>query len=265
MSTTTTTTTTNNRTLKKVQIGNRERRIPRIIPYKIHQTFKTNVIPETMYQAVNSYLSLNPHYDYYFYGDEDIQTIINSFDCSGFSFSNADLRKAYARLNTGAGKADLFRYLIVYKEGGCYFDIDTVCLKPLDMLILTDDELVSGLDERGNLHQWGLIYKKEHPFMKAALQLCVYNILNNTFVPGYENYLQGVGGPPCLDMAIKFTLGVPLNDQFISGTYKIAPYRFHVLNGDFFGGTIQFNYQNYRQDLEQMGVKYWQGQSIYKA
>ena len=133
------------------------------------------------------------------------------------------------------------------------------------MLILTDDELVSGLDERGNLHQWGLIYKKEHPFMKAALQLCVYNILNNTFVPGYENYLQGVGGPPCLDMAIKFTLGVPLNDQFISGTYKIAPYRFHVLNGDFFGGTIQFNYQNYRQDLEQMGVKYWQGQSIYKA
>jgi hypothetical protein len=66
-------------------------------------------------------------------------------------------------------------------------------------------------------------------------------------------------------MAIKLTLGVPLNDQFISGTYKIAPYHFHVLNGDFFGGTIQFNYRNYRQDLEQMGVKYWQGQSIYKA
>jgi hypothetical protein len=133
------------------------------------------------------------------------------------------------------------------------------------MLIVPEDEFVSGIGERGDLHQWGLIYQKGHPFMKAALELCVYNILNNTFVPGYQNYLEGVGGPPCLDMAIKITLGVPLKGRFISGAYTIGPYRFHVLNGDFFGGTIQFKYPNYRQDLEQMGVKYWQGQSIYRA
>ena len=104
------------RTLEKVQIRDATtNRSARPIPYTIHQTFKTNVIPDSMFQAANSYISLNPHYDYYFYGDEDIQTIVDSFDCSGFPFSNPQLRQAYDRLNTGAGRADLFRYLIVYK------------------------------------------------------------------------------------------------------------------------------------------------------
>jgi inositol phosphorylceramide mannosyltransferase catalytic subunit len=254
----------NTHVLKKIQIRNYDGRIDRPIPYKIHQTFKTNVIPETMYQAANSYITMNPHYDYYFYTDEDIQDIVDFFDCSGLAFSNADLRKAYARLNTGAGKADLFRYMIVYMDGGCYFDIDTVCLKPLDSFILPEDELVSGIGDRGDLHQWGLVYKKNHPFMKAALNLCVRNILTTSFSQGYYN-LEGVGGPPCLDAAIKYVLGFHPRARFNPGIYEIGYYRFHILNSDFFGGAIQFKYANYRKDLEAMNVQYWQGQPLYKS
>ena len=256
---------TMSKTLEKIQIRDPSKdRISRPIPYPIHQTFKTNVIPDSMFQAANSYISLNPHYDYYFYGDEDIQAIVDSFDCSGLAFTNVDLRRAYNRLNTGAGRADLFRYMIVYREGGCYFDMDTVCLKPLDALIFPEDELVSGIGDRGDLHQWGLIYKKEHPFMKAALNMCVLNILNTTFVPGYQNYLEGVGGPPCLDLAIKKVLGLHPRSRFLPGLLIIGGFKFHILDSDFFGGAIQFKYPNYRNDLETMGVKYWQGQPIYK-
>jgi mannosyltransferase OCH1-like enzyme len=83
---------TMSKTLEKIQIRDPSKdRISRPIPYPIHQTFKTNVIPDSMFQAANSYITLNPHYDYYFYGDEDIQAIVDSFDCSGLAFTNVDL------------------------------------------------------------------------------------------------------------------------------------------------------------------------------
>ncbi len=247
----------------KKNIKNNHKNNNRIIPYKIHQTFKTNKVPEKMYNASQSYVKLNPHYDYHFYDDMDILNIINNLDCSNFSFTKEELLKAYNNMNSGAGKADVFRYIIIYKEGGCYFDIDTICLKSLDTFIEDSDELVSGLGTRGDLHQWGMIYKKEHPFVKRALENSVKNINNKIYVNGFDNSLEGLTGPPCLDKSIKEVLGLNKDYKFISGKYNIKDYKFNILDGDFFGGNIQFKYDGYKEDLEKVGTKYWQNVNIY--
>jgi mannosyltransferase OCH1-like enzyme len=244
---------------KRLLRSTKERRIP----YKIHQTFKTNRMPPAMFAAANSYVTQNPDYDYFFYDDDDIVAVLEAYDCSGLAFTKEELRKAYEAMNTGAGKADLFRYVIVYQEGGCYFDIDTVCLKPLDTFLDEEDELVSGIGDRGDLHQWGMIYAQRHPFVKKALENSVYNILNRRFVAGYRN-LEGLTGPPCLDISIKEVLQLPLHVRFTSGIYTIKGHRFHVLNGDFFGGAIQFKYEGYRDDLRAMNIAYWQEKPIFK-
>lgn len=67
--------------------------IERIIPYKIHQTFKISTVPKKMYDATLSYKNLNPNYDYYFYDDNNILSIIDNFDCSQFLFSKDDLKE----------------------------------------------------------------------------------------------------------------------------------------------------------------------------
>lgn len=242
------------------QNDNKERKIP----YIIHQTFKTNNVPNDMYNAASSYINLNKNYDYNFYDDDDIENIINEYDCSAFPFTNDELRSAYNKMNTGAGKADLFRYAIVYKYGGCYFDIDTVCASPLDTFITEEDEVVSGLGGRGDLHQWGLIYSKEHPFIKKTLENCVFHILNETYVPGFEKSLEGISGPPCLDISIKQVLNLPYDFRFSQGIHNINGFRINVLNGDLFGNNIEFKYHNYLNNLQEMNVEHWGNKPIFK-
>ena len=228
----------------------------RIIPYKIHQTFKTNMVPHDMYQAANSWVTLNPTYDYYFYDDSDIKNYITNLNCDNFDFSSEELQTAFEQMNVGAGKADIFRYLIIFNEGGCYFDIDTTCKTPLDHYIDEKDELVSGLGARGDLHQWGLIYKKNHPFIKKTIENCVFNILNKRYAPNYDS-LEGLTGPPVLDISIKEVLQINKNKKFIPGKYKIKDYLFHILKGDFFDGNVDFKYKTYLDDLKKCQVKYW--------
>jgi len=245
---------------KKIIRCTNNRKIPRII----HQTFKTNNVPVSMYNAAYSYINLNTNYDYYFYDDNDIEEIIHDFDCSSFHFSQQELIESYNKMNTGAGKADLFRYVILYLNGGCYFDIDTTCKKPLDDFILDEDEVVSGIGGRCDLHQWGMIYSKNHPFIKKTLENCVYNIMNKNFIKGYNNNLEGISGPPCLDLSIKQVLELPENYKFNKGIYSIKNFRFHILNGDYFDGNIDFKYEGYFNDLKTTNVKYWNQDNIFK-
>lgn len=238
-----------------------EKNKPRIIPYIIHQTFKTNIVPLNMFKAAQSWFQTNPNYNYNFYDDNDIETIIKHFNTDDFHISHNELWSAYNLMNTGAGKADLFRYIILYNEGGCYFDIDTMCIKAIDTYIDTDDELVSGIGERGDLHQWGMIYKKKHPFIKRAIELSVYNILNRRFIK-YKS-LEGLTGPPCLDMAIKLISNLHLEYRFKPGKYTIKNFLFHVLNGDYFGNNVIFKYKGYNEDLQLMKMKHWGKNSIF--
>lgn len=41
----------------------------------------------------------------------------------------------YHRLPHGINRCDLFRYVLMYYEGGFYFDVDFVCLRPLSALL----------------------------------------------------------------------------------------------------------------------------------
>jgi mannosyltransferase OCH1-like enzyme len=79
-------------------------------------------------------------------------------------------------------KADLFRYLIVYRDGGVYLDIDCFCVKNLDGLI-KDQEFVAGYEQgwlEGGLMrytQWAFAAQKKHPILLEAAYRCKKNHL----------------------------------------------------------------------------------------
>ena len=85
------------------------------IPKKIHQTWYKKQIPYLVQRDINKMKKLNKEYEYHFYDD--------------------DIYKAYSKLTVGASKADFFRYLVLYKEGGIYIDLDSAIHKNLDDLI----------------------------------------------------------------------------------------------------------------------------------
>ena len=87
-----------------------------MIPKIIHQTFETKFTPPGMSRARGSWSANNPEHVYKFYEATDrIDFIKNNFPVS--------VLKAYHDIIPGAFKADLFRYCVLYINGGIYIDI----------------------------------------------------------------------------------------------------------------------------------------------
>jgi mannosyltransferase OCH1-like enzyme len=94
------------------------------VPAIIYQTFESKKITDNIKKIIEDNLKTNSEFDYYFYDDNDcLQFITDNFD--------DDVVNAYNSLIPGAYKADLWRYCILYKNGGIYMDIKFKIQTPL--------------------------------------------------------------------------------------------------------------------------------------
>jgi mannosyltransferase OCH1-like enzyme len=144
-----------------------------MIPKIIYQTWYKKELPEQIKKTVNKMLEINSNYEYYFYDDNDIENFILK------NFNN-DIFSAYKLLNIGAAKADFWRYLVLYKTGGIYLDVDSIIYGQLDTLIHDDCAIISREKNYGKFVQWCLIYPPNHPILKICIDKCIFNIINNT-------------------------------------------------------------------------------------
>lgn len=156
------------------------------IPKKIFQLIqdKTNISPEFK-ENMDFIKSLHPDWKYTLYDDKDIREYIRHN-------YGEEMLNYYSKINPkyGAAKADFFRYLLIYREGGAYFDIKSAPTLSLDTIILPDDEyILSHWDGpmfpvvnniRGEYQQWYIIAKPKHPFLKEVIDKVIRNIDNYT-------------------------------------------------------------------------------------
>ena len=98
------------------------------VPLKIFLTWETKQLPINMYNNIMLLQKMNPEFDIYLYDDQDrFNFIKDNFD--------QDVFDAYNLLRPGAYKSDLWRYCIIYKYGGVYFDMKYKLHLPLINLI----------------------------------------------------------------------------------------------------------------------------------
>ena len=143
-----------------------------MIPKVIYQTWYKKDLPYNILKIKEKMLSLNKDYKYLLFDDNDIELFIKE----NYDF---DTLKAFNMLNVGAAKADLWRYLILYKNGGVYLDLDSEICSNLDDLIKDEDDSIISRERNPNLFtQWCLIFSTEHPVLKICIDKCVDNILN---------------------------------------------------------------------------------------
>lgn len=84
------------------------------IPKTIYLThYNDKVIPEKVWLKLNSFAS---DYVIKYFNDEQCETFIRQY-------FDSKIVSIFKNLRTGAHKADLFRYCILYKFGGVYLDI----------------------------------------------------------------------------------------------------------------------------------------------
>lgn len=163
------------------------------IPFIIYRTWKNNDLTEQFIDAWNTTAINNPEFEQKLYTDLGVNNFINDFDYPG-------LKKAYNRINPkyGAARADLFRYAILYKNGGFYIDIksyangsikdklgnnDAFLLSKWQGYTYTGDREIfrsnnlTFASKIGEWEQYWLACEKGHPMMKAILDKCIKNIL----------------------------------------------------------------------------------------
>jgi len=153
-----------------------EQKIPKII----WQTMKTNEVPVFMKSYADSWINLNPEYEYRFCDDTDI-----------IGFLKKDFPEylpGYQNLKYGASKADLWRYLIIYKYGGVYADIDCMCLNSLRNWVDKDAKFVTALGTNKDICQWLIITVPKNPIFLRAAQKTLQNSMNNNCLSSYYGF-----------------------------------------------------------------------------
>jgi inositol phosphorylceramide mannosyltransferase catalytic subunit len=195
-------------------------RIPRII----HQTYPNKALPDPLRANVEQLIAMNPGWDHRLYDDVDIERFIQA------AYGDQVLA-AYHRINPdyGAARADFFRYLLIYKEGGVYLDIKSRFACPIDDVLNGDEAFVLaqwqnvegeararfGLHKDiahvagGEFQQWHVIAAPGHPYLHAVIERVMDNIRT------YRPWRQGVGRAGTLRVTgpIAYTLAIaPIRD-----------------------------------------------------
>jgi hypothetical protein len=168
----------------------------------IHQTFHTRRLPPELADSLAAIRRANPDWDHRFYDDDDIRRYIGEgYGPAALVYFDA-INPKYR-----AARADLFRYLVVYREGGVYLDVKSLPTRPLGEVIRPDDQyLISQWDNGpggaypgwglhpelahvpgGEFQQWYIAAAAGHPFLAAVLERVFRNL--RTYNPG----LHGVG------------------------------------------------------------------------
>jgi mannosyltransferase OCH1-like enzyme len=97
-----------------------------MIPKLIHQTWKTAEVPEKYAAYQQKLLALHPGWAYKLWTDEDNLALVKDHF--------PDFYETYIGFPKNIMRADAIRYLIMYKLGGLYLDLDYEMLKPFDLL-----------------------------------------------------------------------------------------------------------------------------------
>lgn len=188
------------------------------IPKKIFQVIadKNKINPDFQWN-INYIKNLNPDWKYTLYDDSEIDKyILENYGSGVFEYYNK-INPKY-----GASRADFFRYLLMYKEGGVYLDIKSATKYPLSKIILPDDEYILGYwdlpvmksetgNKDGEFQQWHIICRPGHPFLYAVINNVIKNIDN------YNIDIDGVGKPGVLKVTgpIAYTKSiVPIVDKY---------------------------------------------------
>jgi hypothetical protein len=250
-----------------------------VIPFILHQTWKSKDMPTGMKNATNSWKNLNSDYKHIFYDDNDVTNYVNNFDCDGFKFDKNKLQTAFNKIKSGAGKADIFRYLVMYNTGGVYADADTVCLKPITQYLNPQDyTFITGNDSQRYLHQWFFLCTPKHPFIKETLENSIRCVITETPISIFKNpnvnqfdyrrnNIELYTGPFVMDYSIKKLIKMSLKDSYRHGTQIVniqnKNYKVHFHKDHFEKEFLQFKYSNYTNEIKNLNLKYWMDEPLF--
>jgi mannosyltransferase OCH1-like enzyme len=157
-----------------------------MIPKLIHQTWKTSKIPNRWVPFTNKVRELNPDWKYMLWTDSDNDDFVKK--------EFPDFYDIFKNFSRNIMRADVIRYLIMYKIGGVYLDLDYEVLQPFDFgdkqIILPLNRSIESGDSQDELGNCFLASSPGHVFW---LDIITELKENTPVVTDYTQIVEATG------------------------------------------------------------------------
>ena len=148
------------------------------IPKVIWQTYKVPYaeLPEYATAASQTWSQLNPTWEHRYMSDERVFSFVqNEYGDEWYDiFKN--------KCPVGVMRADLWRYMVIYRYGGIYTDLDTICNVPIDSWIETEEfsgkKMIINAEYNNQIAQWTFAATPGHPVLGHVLRTIKENFKN---------------------------------------------------------------------------------------
>ena len=165
------------------------------IPQIIHQIYEDLAgPPPSLVEISQSWKELNPDWEYRFWNKNDIETFLKTY--------YPEFIPAYNAFSHNVQRWDAIRYLILYKFGGLYVDMDYECTENITP-ILCNTECAMGLEPEAHAVRIHVPYivgnafmatVPEHPYFKELIDAVFYdNTKAGTYTDSVELILNTTG------------------------------------------------------------------------
>jgi mannosyltransferase OCH1-like enzyme len=201
-----------------------------MIPKVIWQTYKDpfDQLQPYMLDAVNTWKILNPEYEYRYMDDSQAaQFILEEY--------GQEWHDLFVGLPVGVMRGDLWRYMIIYKYGGIYTDLDTECLNPINTWLNEEYEMI--VCPETNLHfcQWTFAASAGNPILKSVLDTIKEKLINPTY--GSPHFVHTHTGPAVWTEGIMKALDIKVDNLIddhllLNSSNNAKLYKFHCYGGE---------------------------------
>jgi len=200
-----------------------------VIPKKIWQTYKLPYedLPEYAIEASVTWKDRNPDWTYSYFSDDDIMDFVSDHFGKGWVeiFNSCPL---------GVMKADIWRVMVLFINGGMYTDLDTVCNVRISDWFdkISDKRVIINAEHEVHIQQWTFLSEPEHPAFNYMLE----NIKKAFENPDYSNphFVHAMTGPGIFTRSILEFLDIWEPAEDIDGEiYKSdewAKFNIHKVN-----------------------------------
>ena len=165
-----------------------------MIPKLIHQTWKTTEIPDEWKEAVSSCKSIHSGFEHIVWTDETMDTFVKTHYPSFY--------QTYVSYKYNIQRCDAFRYLVLYKYGGIYLDMDIICKNSLSKLLQYDMVLAHSSNVETSFTNSFLMVVPNHPFFKYCIDHLSENINKYQYF-GKHLHVMYSTGPDFLNNMMK--------------------------------------------------------------
>jgi len=165
-----------------------------MIPKIIHQTWKTLDVPDEWKDAVESCKNWHKDYKHIIWSHEMMESFVKK--------EYPDFYNVYMAYPYDIQRCDAFRYLVLYKYGGIYIDMDVICKKKIDSILEYDLVLTKSSNVENSYTNSFYMVIPNHPFIK----FCIDNLpdyVNSYKYFGKHWHVMNSSGPNFLTNMIK--------------------------------------------------------------